>query len=37
MLKLKDVFTSLINKDCINTKKINNILEAHLITNCHEY
>ena len=33
----KDVFTLLINEDCINTKKINNILEAHLITNCHEY
>jgi hypothetical protein len=33
----KDVFTSLINEDCINTKKINNILEGHLIINCHEY
>jgi hypothetical protein len=33
----KDVFTSLINEDCINTKKINDILEAHLIINCHEY
>ena len=33
----KDVFTLLINEDCINTKKINNILEGHLIINCHEY
>jgi len=33
----KDVFTSLINEDCINTKKINDILEGHLIINCHEY
>ena len=33
----KNIFTSLINEDCINTKKINDILEGHLITDCYEY
>ena len=33
----KNIFTSLINEDCINTKKINDILESHLLINCYEY
>ena len=32
----KNVFTSLISEDCINTKIINNILKGHLIGNCNE-
>ena len=32
----KNIFTSLINEDCINTKKINGILEGHLIHKCND-
>ena len=32
----KNIFTLLINEDCINTKKINDILEGHLILKCND-
>jgi len=32
----KYIFTSLINENCINTKKINDILEGHLIHKCDD-